>query len=79
MIFLIAIYCVTHLVGLIVLMDSQFNISYGDWPITLPKHIYRDVRVNWFGATLLYLLYFITTPLFAIGTIIYWLCTFGRK
>lgn len=45
----------------------------------LPSTIYRMFDVNWFGAILLYILYFVTQPYTAIFTVIHWLCTVGRR
>lgn len=49
-----------------------------DYPFLLPTTIYKNNSVNRFGAVFLYILYFITTPLWAILTFFIWLCTVGR-
>ena len=55
------------------------GMGYGYYPCVTPKHIYEELRVNWFGTVFLYILYFMSAPLFDIGTFIYWCCTVGRK
>lgn len=44
-----------------------------------PLVIYQQVRVNWFGAFFLAILYNAMSPLIAVGYWIYKLCTVGRK
>lgn len=75
---LVIIYLITHLIswGSWFCTNSRKNYTY---PFTLPKTIYNDINVNWFGAILLYCLYLTIVPIFAIGTFIYWLCTVGRN
>lgn len=76
---ILIIYILTHLiafVGWVVAESDGFDCM---WPWLLPKTIYDSISVNWFGAIFLYIIYFITTPLYAIGTFIYWCCIVGRK
>lgn len=77
---ILALYLFSHFIGLMfwfayLASDCRKHV----WPILFPTSIYGAIRVNWFGATCLYILYFISTPLFAIGTFVWWLCTVGRK
>ena len=55
--------------------------AYGtQYPFLItPQYIYNKYKVNWFGAIFLYLLYIMTTPIFAIVSILWWLCIIGRK
>lgn len=69
-----------HIAHFFVWVDNlKEGLGYGDYPCVIPKHIYDSLKVNWFGAVFLYILYFIGVPIFAIGTFIYWCCTVGRK
>lgn len=69
-----------HIAHFFVWIDNiKDGIGYGYYPCLIPKHIYEELNVNWFGATLLYILYFICVPVFAILSFIYWCCTVGRK
>lgn len=74
MIFLTVFYIMAHLIG--------FGIGFcsdNKYPFLLPKNIYDEYNVNWFGAMFIYLVYLASTPLYAIGTFFWWLCTVGRK
>ena len=44
-----------------------------------PRMLYNTYRINWFGAIVIYIFYFITTPVYALMYIIEWICTVGRK
>lgn len=44
-----------------------------------PKKIYNKSKVNWFGAILIYFVYFIIVPIYAFISILIWLSTIGRK
>ena len=69
-----------HIAHFFVWVDNMSEgMGYGCYPCLIPKHIYKGLKVNWFGAILLYILYFICVPVFAILSFIYWLCTVGRK
>lgn len=74
---LIIIWIFSHIISFVVWAG---NIEAGHemlYPWLSPKTIYKRVNVNWFGASFLYMLYFITTPIYAIGVFIYWCCTVG--
>lgn len=49
-----------------------------DYPFLLPTTIYKNNSVNWFGAIFLYILYCLTTPIWAVITLFIYLCTVGR-
>ena len=69
-----------HIIHFFVWGDNiEDGMGYGYYPCITPKHIYEGLEVNWFGAILLYIIYFICVPIFAILSFIYWLCTVGRK
>lgn len=68
-----------HLLAPVMYVTEHYDSDYALYPFLLPRNIYDTTSVNWFGAVFLYALYFITTPLYAIGTFIYWCCTVGRK
>ena len=72
-------YIVLHIITFTVWVAAESDGFDCVWPWLLPKTIYDTCKVNWFGAIFLYIIYFITTPLWAIGTFIYWCCTVGRK
>jgi hypothetical protein len=68
-----------HIAAFIVWAQSLDDGHEMLYPWVLPKTVYNHAGVNWFGAIFLYILYFATTPIYAIGTFIYWCCTVGRK
>ena len=71
---------ILHMAHFCMWIDNiRLGVGYGCYPCLTPKHVYEQLKVNWFGATLVYILYFICAPLFAILSFIYWLCTVGRK
>ena len=51
----------------------------GNFSFVNPKVIYKNIKVNWFGAWLLAVIFNILLPLVAIPYWIYKLCTVGRK
>jgi formate/nitrite transporter FocA (FNT family) len=73
------VYISTHLLTFIMWIAAAEYDDTWLWPWLLPKTIYDSISVNWFGAIFLYIIYFVTTPLYAIGTFIYWCCIVGRK
>ena len=71
-----------HFVGLTIIAITGFagavdNASGVEF--VNPCFIYRKVRVNWFGASVLALIYTVLLPMPAIVYWFYKLCTFGRK
>lgn len=44
-----------------------------------PASLYRTYKVNYFGAIMLYILWFIASPLSCIISFVAWLCAVGRK
>lgn len=76
---LLIIYIAINILGL-VLCTASLDEGYDFWScIFNPKDIYKDIKVNWFGAYLLATVAFICmTP----GAIIFWIhkiCTVGRR
>jgi len=72
---LLAIEALHHLVGIAI--ACCFNC--GGFEFVNPNWIYRNYRVNKFGAIFLSILFGLFCP---IGTVIYWiykLCTAGRR
>lgn len=72
-------YLITHIVAIVCWIAIESDGFDCLWPWLLPSAIYNSISVNWFGAIFLYIIYFATTPLYAIGTFIYWCCIVGRK
>jgi hypothetical protein len=54
-------------------------IEYDSYLLLTPRSIYQNTHMNWFGAILVYLIYFIFVPFYAITAFLIWLCTVGRK
>lgn len=75
---LIAFYVVTHVTAMALCFITD---AYGDngFAWINPLFIYRNAKVNWFGASLLALIANISIPCYAILYWIYKLCTVGRK
>ena len=65
------IYFTLHFIGLLVIMN------YG-W-IHHPADIRKNSNLNWFGAIFIYILWFITVPLYAIIGFVRWISAVGRK
>jgi hypothetical protein len=76
---LILVWICLHIASFIVWAQSLSERQESVYPWVLPRTIYNQAVVNWFGAIFIYILYFVTTPVWAIGTFIYWCCTVGRK
>ena len=76
---LIAFYVITHMFAFITWIDNSVVKESNVWPVLLPKTIYNNFNVNWFGAIFLYVIYLITTPIFTVSTFIYQLCIVGKK
>lgn len=72
---ILIIYLFTHLIAFVLWVAAENDGFDCAWPWLLPNTIYDSINVNWFGAIFLYILYFVTTPVWAIGTFIYWCCT----
>lgn len=71
-------YIISHV---LVLLGLPITDAYGDngFAWVNPLFIYRKIRVNWFGATLLALIGNIAIPGIAVIYWIYKLCTVGRR
>ena len=59
-------------------MLVMVGIEAVDYSFFNPKGIYNNMKVNWFGAWLLAIVYNIILPTIAIPYWIYKLCTVGR-
>ena len=71
-----------HIIGFIFIALTGFAGAVGKASgveFVNPCFIYRKVKVNWFGASVLALIYTVLLPIPAIGYWFYKLCTFGRK
>lgn len=74
---LIGLYCIWvffYTLYWIVCVDLGWNEFW-----TTPMWIYKKTRLNWVGAIIVYILWFIVNPLWNIFVIISWLLTIGRK
>lgn len=60
-------------------LDPKVSSRLDDWDIINPFYIYKNFKVNWFGAFLLFLLFNLLCPFYTIGYWFYKLCTVGRK
>ena len=69
---IVAVWIVAHLLAFLFGAAEQ-----EDYPFLLPATIYKNCSVNWFGAILLYILYCLTTPIWAAITLFIYLCTIG--
>ena len=67
--FSIIVFTIT-LADCLALCDTH-NISI----LLTPKFIYNTIKVNWFGAIILYIFYIISCPIFFILS----LCVIGRR
>lgn len=73
------IYFFIHLIYFVVYIAINETI---DWFFDFfwhPKKIYDASKVNWFGAILIYFVYFIIVPIYAFISILIWLSIVGRK
>jgi hypothetical protein len=77
--------CLWHIAGFVVwlMLGGWFNVQVIKYSFGIefvnPLVIYKQTRVNWFGAILLAMTYGVMCP---VATFIYWLyklCTVGRK
>lgn len=60
----------------IIIMESAEGVNCS---FVNPIVIYKNIKVNWFGAWLLAIVFNISFPLAAIPYWIYKICTVGRK
>ena len=67
------LYSLSHVAGLI------WDVARIETCFFSPRMLYNTYQINWFGAIVIYLFYFITTPVYALMYIIKWICTVGRK
>ena len=77
--------CIWNLVGFVawIILGNCFDIQVIKYSFGIefvnPLIIYKQTRVNWFGAILLAVIYGVMCP---VATFVYWLyklCTVGRK
>ena len=77
------IMCVIYLcIHLSYLIINMYINGEAVWSLDFfwhPKKIYDRSKVNWFGAGLIYFVYFIIVPIYAFISILIWLSTIGRK
>ena len=75
---IIFLYVTVHIAVLFLLCITD---AYGDngFAWVNPLFIYRNAKVNWFGASLLALIANLSIPCYAIIYWIYKLCVVGRK
>lgn len=73
--YMLIIYAIIHTLGIIIWCGFDFSFRYPKHP----KDIYNDIKVNWFGAIFVYIIYFCVLPIYAIVLFIFWLCTVGRR
>ncbi len=77
--------CLWQLVGFVVwiVLGACFHIQVIEYSFGIefvnPLVIYKQTRVNWFGAFFLATLYGLVCPIATIGYWFYKLCTVGRK
>ena len=72
-----------NVVGFIVFISlftcvDYFNLA-DDFRVLNPIYIYKKIRVNWFGAACLTLVFNLICPVVSLGYWFYKLCTVGRK
>jgi hypothetical protein len=76
---LLMIYIAVNIIGLVMCFIGLTG-GYVYWGrVFNPKVIYKDIKVNWFGAYLLATIAFICMTPAAIIFWIYKLCTVGRR
>ena len=77
--------CVWSIVGFVMwlVLGSCFNVQVIRYAFGIefvnPLVIYKQTKVNWFGAFFLATLYGMMCPICAAGYWLYKLCTVGRK
>ena len=75
---LIILYATTHVIAMVFcLITEAYNYNGFAW--VNPLFIYRNAKVNWFGASLLALIANVSIPCCAILYWVYKLCTVGRE
>lgn len=67
--------------GIIGLMHTAYWISDEiiSFGVNTPRHWHNTFKVNWFGATIIYIITSIFYITWSIGSLIYLLFTVGRK
>lgn len=65
---------ICELIALIVFISDEYGFAWLN-----PVFIYRNIKVNWFGAAFLALIANIALPIIAIVYWFYKLCTVGRR
>lgn len=73
---ILSLWITINIISLIVLFAACGNGANGSF--VNPKVIYKNVKVNWFGAWLLAIVCNICFPVVAIPYWIYKICTIGR-
>ena len=77
--------CLWHVVGFVmwIALGSCFNVQAIKYSFGIefvnPLVIYKQTKVNWFGAFFLATLYGMMCPICTAGYWLYKLCTVGRK
>ena len=69
---LIIFWLCMHAINVIVI--AEFGWIYH--PADIYKH--SDILLNWFGAIFLYILWFVSSPIYGVIGFIIWACTVGR-
>lgn len=73
------VFLIYNLLGMLICMFWSEMCSDAGWELCNPYWSYQYYSVNWFGATMISLLFSMLCP---IGAVWYWfclLCTIGRK
>ena len=77
--------CLWHIVGFVIwlVLGGCFNVQVIQYSFGIefvnPLVIYKQTKVNWFGAFFLATLYGMMCPICTAGYWLYKLCTVGRK
>ena len=77
--------CLWHVVGFVmwIALGGCFNVQVIKYSFGIefvnPLVIYKQTKVNWFGALFLATLYGMMCPICTAGYWLYKLCTVGRK
>lgn len=68
-------------ISLLIHLFSLLGFSCNwDTMFLTPRKIYHELDcLNWFGAIIIYTIYFCMVPLYAIIAFMIWACTVGRK
>lgn len=75
----IVLFGVWNIFGFIALLVIPYSRDAEIIEIFSPKHIYKNIKINWFGCLILTLFFNLLCPVFTVGWWFYWLCTVGRR